>query len=400
MIILCLYIPHLPIQWELMRHPGLAQSALIIGGFPHERKAVFDCSHKAAASGVYPGMTLRQASHCCPDAVFIPIDEAGYAKASEEVLDILDQFTPVAEAEDPGRIFLDVSGTERLFGPSESLAGQVIDEVTRTTGLRPQIGIASSRFIAGVAASLAVTSPLIVRIGQERTFLTPLSIEFLPIAPESIAWLKRLGLRTVGQVADLQVNALDSQLGQEGLMAHRLANGIDERPIIPRPRPDVLEETLSFEQTLESLDALLAALSRSLDRLVPLLRKRYQVCHQIRLSFRSDDGSAWLDTVTLKTPSDSQSEMLGILKRHLEPLSSPEGIAEIYLGLAKLGGEFGKQTLLSSKAKSQQEEALQRLEKDMGDRFVRSSLKKVVTLDPDSRIPERRVALADARIDG
>jgi DNA polymerase-4 len=152
MTILCLYIPHLPVQWELKRHPELAQAALVIGGFPYERKAVFDCSAKATAHSISPGMTLRQASHRCPDAVFLLVDEPGYTKAFDEVLDILDRFSPTVEADSPGKAFLDVTGTEQLFGPDISLAGQISRRVSEQTGLRSQIGMAHSKFVAGVAA--------------------------------------------------------------------------------------------------------------------------------------------------------------------------------------------------------------------------------------------------------
>ena len=377
-----------------------ADTVLVIGGFPHERKTVLDCSEKAAASGVHPGMTLRQASHRCPEAIFLPVDESGYAGAFEEVLDILDRFSPLVEADSLGKAFLDITGTEQLFGPSENLAEQVRRDVLRQTGFKSQIGVARGKFVAGIAASLASASPLIVRSGEEKKFLEALSVDLLPLSPEAITWLKRLGLRHMGQVAGLPENALAGQLGGEGLLAHRLANGIDEEPVRPRSRPDMLEQTLFFEQPLESLDALLAALGKLLDQLVPLLRRRYQVCSQVRLCFRSEDGRTWPDTVILKTPLDSKTEILGILKRQLETTSLPEGISEIYLGLAKLGGELGKQAPLSSGAKGRQEEALERLEKDLGDRFGHSPLKKVVALDLDSRIPERRVALVDADTDG
>jgi nucleotidyltransferase/DNA polymerase involved in DNA repair len=345
-------------------------------------------------------MTLRQASHRCPEAIFLPVDESGYAGAFEEVLDILDRFSPLVEADSLGKAFLDVTGTEQLFGPAENLAEQVSRDVLRQTGFKSQIGVASGKFVAGIAASLASASPLIVISSEEKKFLESLSIELLPLSPEAITWLKRLGLRSMGQVASLPENALAGQLGGEGLKAHRLANGIDEEPVRPRSRPDMLEQTLSFEDPLESLDALLAGLDKLLDQLVPLLRRRYQVCGQIRLCFRSEDGRSCPDTVILKTPLDSKPEILGILKRHLETASFPEGVSEVSLGLARLGSEFGKQAPLSSGSKGRQEEALQRLEKDLGHRFGHSSLKKVVAIDPDSRIPERRVALVDANTDG
>jgi len=400
MTILCLFIPHLPVQWELKRHPDLAQAKLVIGGFPHERKAVFDCSEKAIASGIYVGMTLRQASHRCPDAVFLPVDEAEYDRASDEVLDILDQFSPFVEADGLSRAFLDISGTEYLFGPAENLAGRVSNEVIHKTGLQSQIGIASNKFVASIAASLASTGSLILTSGQEQSFLRPLSTELLPIAPEAITWLKRLGLRTMGQVADLPINALDSQLGQDGLMAHRLAKGIDKRTVKPRPKPNVLEQSLSFDHPLGDMDTLLAAIGSLLEKLVPVLKSRYQVCHEIKLHFCSDNGEEWQDTVVLKTPLDSEQEMLGILKRHLETASLPEGLAEIKLALARLGREFGQQSPLSTGTRGYQQEALQHIERDLEHKFGHSPLKRVVELDPNSRIPERRLALMDVHFNG
>lgn len=395
MKILCLFIPHLPIQWELKRQPDLAQAALIIGGLPHERKLVLDCSEKAIAQGVSLGVTLRQASHRCPDAIFFPVDDAGYAKAFDEVLDILDQFSPAVEADNPGRAFLDITGTEQLFGPLENLAARIRGEVFQRVGFHSQVGIASSKFVAGTAASLASTGPLVVGGSEEKELLKPLPVELLPLTREAINWLKRLGLRTMGQVAALPVNTLPSQLGRDGTMAHRLANGIDERQVVPRPKPDVLEHTLSLEQPLESLDALLAALDVLLDKLVPLLRSCYQVCHRIKLRFRFDNVELW-QSLILKTPSDSKPDMLGVLKRHLEAASFPEGISEIHLVLAGLGSESGKQASLSTDTRGIQAESLQRLDSDLRERFGRSPLKRVILIDPDCRIPERRAVLADS----
>jgi len=400
MTILCLIIPHLPVQWESKRHPELVQAALVIGGFPHERKAVVDCSEKAIASGIYVGMALRQASHRCPDAIFLPVDEAGYIRAFDEVLDVLDQFSPVVEADGLGRAFLDISGTEHLFGPAENLARQVSNAIVHKTGLQSQIGIASNKFVASIAASLASTRSLILTSSQEQSFLEPLPIDLLPIAPEAITWLRRLGLRTMGQVADLPINALDSQLGQDGLMAHRMAKGIDKRTVKPRPRPDVLEQSLSFDHPLADMDALIAAIGSLLEKLLPVLKSRYQVCHEIRLHFCSDDGEEWQDTVVLKTPLDLEQEMLGILKRHLETASLPGGLTEIKLALARLGRELGQQSPLSTGVRGHQQEALQRLESNLEHKFGHSPLKRVVELDPDSRIPERRVALMDAHFNG
>lgn len=358
-----------------------------------------------------------------PGAPSPPTGEEYCARPFEAVLEILDRFSPIVEASATarGKAFLDVTGTEKLFGPPADLAGQVTREVLRETGIRSRAAVAGSKFVAGVAAPLASAGPLVVPAGREQRFLAPLPVELLPISPEALSWLRRLGLRRLGQVATLPQNALASQLGAEGMMAHRLANGIDREPVVPRPRTDILEETLSFEAPPESLEALLAALDKLLDRLVPRLRKRFQVCGELKLCFICDAAESRTvecatgdsetaksatarfggvrprpDSVNLKIPLDSKPEIMGILKRHLEAAALPEGVSEIRLAMARLSGETGRQKPLSSATRRRQEEALQRLEKDLAVRFGHGSLKKVVEIDPGSRIPERRMALVDA----
>lgn len=391
MEVLCLFIPHPP--------PGEARPGA--AGKPGHRDAgPAQAAPRPVAAGPLPG-------------------EGSGARSFEAVLDILDRFSPAVEAGAPGKVFLDVTGSRKLYGPAASLADLVTQEVLRGSGLRSRAAVAGGKFVAGVAAPLATAGPLVVPPGQEKQFLAPLPVELLPVSPQALSWLRRLGLRRLGQVAALPENALAGQLGAEGVTAYRLASGIDLAPVIPRPRPDVLEETLSFEAPPESLGALLAALDRLLDRLVPLLRKRYQVCSQIRLCFildaaapsaagpgavepgraRSDGVRPRPDSVNLKTPLDSKPEILGVLKRHLEAAAFPEGMSGVRLSLARLGGEAGRQAPLSSAARRRQAEALQRLEKDLGARFGPGSLKKVVALDPGSRIPERRMALVDAAVE-
>src|SRR4030042_2625011 len=98
MRIACVYINHFAVQVETREQPDLSGKPLIIGGFPHERKTVIDCSAEASRYQVYPRISLRQAYHLCPEAIFLPLNEELYHQAFEEVLSILDGFSPAVEA--------------------------------------------------------------------------------------------------------------------------------------------------------------------------------------------------------------------------------------------------------------------------------------------------------------
>ena len=396
MRVACVNIDHFAVVVEAREQPGLKSRPIVIGGYPNERKPVFGCSAEAADLGVAPGMTLRQAQHLCPDAVFLPLDMDKYIRAFDEILDALEAFSPTVETDALGRAFLDVTGMEKLFGPDEMLAGRIGSEVIRRTRLEPRIGVGSSRFVAGTAAATAHgRGPSVVRKGREREFLGPLPARLLPVSGETRRRFDLLDLRTLGQIASLPPDAVSGQFGGEGVLAHRLANGVDERPLIPRTKTSILEDEISGDGALETVDSLLAALEALLDRLVPTLRSRNQVCGQIRLCFHLNGAGSWHESLTIKEPTDSKRGILSLVKHRLETVAFPSDITGVRLGLAQLGGERGRQESLFSGERVKREERLKGAVKHLQALFGSNPLKKVMSVDPYSRIPERRSVLTE-----
>ncbi|MBE0480628.1 MAG: hypothetical protein IBX68_06575 [Dehalococcoidia bacterium] len=394
--IICVCIDHFTYAVEAREHPELVSQPVVIGGFPGERKPVFDCSAQAANAGIAPGMPLRQARYLCPGAVFLPLDTGKYTRAFNEVLDILDQFSPIVEIEGPGRAFLDGAGLEGLFGPDAVLARLIATRVFSGTRLKPKIGIAGGKFIARMAADAAeFRNPRIVAAGEEKHFLAPLPAHLVPVSEEVKRRFDLLGLRTLGQIASLPLEAMVNQFGEEGALAHRLAHGKDGRRLVPRARPDILEHELSRANPIETMDGLLAALNTALDRLIPSLRERNGVCGQVRLCLKLDGGETWYDTFMLKTPTDSAREILTLLRHRLENAHLTAGVSGIHLGLAQLGGEQGGQASLFKGERSRREQKLESTVKRFRARYGGNPLKRVVEADPDSRIPERRSTLVD-----
>jgi nucleotidyltransferase/DNA polymerase involved in DNA repair len=381
---------------EVREQPGLESRPFVIGGYPSERKPVFECSAEAAELGVAPGMTLRQAQHLCPDAVFLPLDRDKYLRAFDEVVDVLDAFSPTVETDTLGRAFIDITGMERLFGPDERLAGTISAEVLQRTRLEPRIGVGSSKFVAATAAAVAPgPDPAIVRKGREREFLAPLPADLLPVSGETKRRLDLLGLRTLGQIASLPPDAVSGQFGREGVLAHKLAGGVDERPLVPRAKPSVLEDEVCGDGALETVDSLLAALGALLDRLVPALRSRNQVCGQVRLCFHLNGSGSWHESLTLKEPTDSKRDILSFMRNRLETVAFPADITGVRLGLAQLGGERGRQDSLFSGERARREERLRIVVKHLQTLFGSNPLRRVVPVDPCSRIPERRSVLME-----
>jgi nucleotidyltransferase/DNA polymerase involved in DNA repair len=396
MKVVCVHVEHFAAAVDIREHPELKSHAIVIGGFPSDRKPVFECSVEAVELGVVPGIPLRQAQQLCPDAIFIPLDEDKYIRAFDNVLDVLEQFSPTVEEDGLGRAFLDGSGLEGLFGSDETLARRISSGVSQQTGMEPRIGIAGNKFAAAVAATLAsAKEPCIVRKGRESEFLASLPANLLPISENTRGRLDLLGLRTMSQITSLPLDALANQFGEEGILAHQLANGIDERPLLPRAKPAILEQELSCEIPLESVDTIMAAIDRLLDKLITALRNRNQVCGQIRICLHLDGTSPWYDSITLKEPTHSQREITSLIKHRLETTHFSAGVTDIRLGLTHLGGEMARQSSLLTRERVRQDAQLKRAARQLQAKLGKNPLKKVVQVDPASRIPERRSALTD-----
>jgi len=396
MKVICVHIEHFPVAIEARERRELLSWPIVIGGFPTDRKSVFECSVEAVESGIAPRISLRQAHQLCPDAIFIPLDEDKYVRAFDDVLDVLEQFSPIVEAGDLGTASLDGSGLQGLFGPDDSLARRISSEVFNRTRLEPRIGIASNKFTASLAATLAsANKPHIVTEGKERIFLASLPANLLPISEDTKRRLDLLGLRIMSHIAVIPLDALANQFGDEGVLAHQLANGVDERPLLPRAKPAILEQEVSSENPLESADAILAAIDKLLDKLITTLRNRNQVCSQIKLCLHLDGTSSWYDSLNLKEPTDSKREITSLLKHRLETAHLSAGVTDIRLGLTQLGGEMVKQSSLLTRERVRQDAQLRRAARQLQARFGKNPLKKVIQIDPASRIPERRSGLID-----
>ena len=396
MRVICVYLEHFAVAVEIKERPELLDHPIVIGGYPNERKRVFDCSLEAANLSIAPGMPLRHAHHLCPDAVFLPLDKDKYLRAFDEILDILDRFSPLVEVANLGKAFLDGLGLSGLYGPDENIALRIRSEISNRTRLEPRLGIAGSKFVAEVVAAQASPQcPCIIKNEREKDFLEPLPSSLLPVSQDMKRRLDILGLRTMGQIASLPLNTLATQFGEEGVLAHQLANGIDNRPLVPRAKPAILEQELSFENSLESVDTILAAIDRLFDKLIPTLRNRNQVCGQIRLHFCIDGTNSWHDTLNLREPTDSKREIISLIKHRLESAHFSAGVTDMRLGLTQLGGETAKQNPLLTRERVRQDAQLKRAAKQLQAKLGKNPLKKVVQVDPDSRIPERRSGLID-----
>lgn len=234
---------------------------------------------------------------CCagwPDEPDEPDDEQGpAARAFEPVVAVVGEFCPKVEILRPGTCAIGVRGPARYFGGEAALAGKIATAVRRA-GFACQVGVADGLFAAGLAARTVPPSQggpagLIVPRGDTPAFLAGQPVSVLD-RPELEYLLPRLGIATLGQLAALPAAEAASRFGASGALAHRLARGLDPRPLVPRPPAADLSVSSEFDPPAGQAEPVVFTAKALAESLHAGLAARGLACVRVQVLVRCEDG--------------------------------------------------------------------------------------------------------------
>jgi DNA polymerase-4 len=258
---------------EQRDHPEYRGKPVIVGGGPGDRGVVSAASYEARVFGVHSAMPLQQAGKLCPHAIFVPGSFEAYEIASDAVMAIFADRTPLVEPISLDEAFLDITGTAHLFGGAEACARDVKRAVREEVGLVLSVGMASNKLCAKVASDLRKPDGfVIVPRGGEAAFLAPLPLRRLwGVGPKTQQVLEDLGMRTIGDLANADPALLEARLGEHGATIAQRAKGIDEdREVVADPGdPKSIGHAHTFDRnTLDraQLESTLLRLSEGVGR--------------------------------------------------------------------------------------------------------------------------------------
>ncbi len=377
----------------LRERPDLRGLPVAVGGGGN-RGVVLSATYEARRFGVASAMPVARARALCPGLVTLPAEHHSYAEVSREVMRLLRAITPVVEPISLDEAFLDVSGAIRRLGSPTVIATMIRARVRAGLGIACSVGIAPTKSLAKLASRAAKPDGIhVVSVAGVTEFLAPLPIGALwGVGETTGARLQRLGIRTVGELAQVPEATLRVTLGRAGA-AHlsAMATGRDPR----RVDPHVAERSCGAERTFDADISDPAELRRQLLQLTVRTAERLRAgglaARTVVLKLRRADFSTLTRSATLTTPTDVARQMHETACRMLAGLA-PTGPVRL-IGIRAEG-------LLAAESVSTQpvlgepehgwrdaEVAMDGLRRRFGDEMVR----------PASLLPSREVATPRGR---
>lgn len=308
---------------ERIKNPRLRGKPVIIGGDPLGRSVVSSASYEARECGVRSAMPVGQAIRLCPGAVFIKGNFKDYDFYHDEVRRVVESFSPVVEMTSIDEGYVDLSGTERLWGEPVEAADRMRWQIKVETGLDCSIGVAVNRLVAKVATNFVKPKGVLwIKLGEEKDFLSVLPVEELPgVGEQTKLMMRNLGVSTIGDLACLDPGILESVFGLPGRYLHKAANGICEKSIVTVRVPKSIGRETTFLRDTTDFYFISAALHYLVEKVCKTLRERNMRALTVTVRYRYEDFETHSCSRSLQYPmvwdENVYDVALNLLKRSL-----------------------------------------------------------------------------------
>src|SRR4051812_39694095 len=420
-MIVCVLLPRFELSVAAGGRAELVRGPVALAPEPGREPLIGEASAAAEAQGVKAGLRLGEALARCPTLRLVAPDPAGVADRWDRVLAALEGIGAAVESERAGVACFEASGLLNLHGGLDG----VLTVTRRALAVPARLGVASSRFAAVAAASrarsrraeVAPGAPPLGRLsGAARAkgsrsggggrpargarsrdplaaYLAPLPIALLGSRAETAGLpepLERFGIRTLGELAALPRAALADRFGAAGPLARDLARGRDT-PLVPRRAAERLEEALELPES-GSGSQLEHALGLLIDRLVARRERRGRTFRAVVLSAELVEGGTWRLRMTFREAHADPRRMRLALAPRLAELPAPADV--LRLRVEGLGPPAGLQRSLISEPAVIRAARLREAVRQTRAVAGPDAALRIVPVDPDSRVPERRHTLA------
>ena len=357
---------------EQLDNPELQGLPVIVGG-SSPRGVVSTCSYEARKFGVHSAMPIVKARQLCPHGIYVPGRMWRYKELSEQIMQIFRETSPLVEQLSIDEAFLDMTGTEGIYGSVLEAAQLVKSRIKQETGLTGSVGLAPNKFLAKMASDLQKPDGLtVISHEQVRSFIENFPVtKIFGIGKGAAQQLRLYGINTIGELALADQLVLQKVFGKNAHTVQLLAQGIDERPVAPVREVKSVGREHTYEQDLRTLEECRQALLTLSGEVGYRLRKHGYSGYTLTLKLKYADFSLKTHSYTGEREISCDEEIYELACELLQKAALGKGVRLLGIAVSNLeqgspgGLEFPEELRLK-----QRNAAVDELKKRFGEGII------------------------------
>ncbi|MGQ1910946.1 DNA polymerase IV [Marinifilum sp. RC60d5] len=278
------------VSCERLLDRRLNNRPVLIGG-TSDRGVVAACSYEARVYGVHSAMPMKMARMLCPEAVVIRGESRTYSKFSNDVTEIIKEYSPLFEKSSIDEFYIDISGMDRFVQESYLWSKELREKILKETHLPISFGLSTSKTVSKVGTGEAKPNNHInIESGNEIPFLAPLSIKKIPmVGDKTYHKLRSMGIEKVRTVQEMPMELMERVLGKNGQVIWKKAQGIDNTPVVGWSEKKSISTERTFEKDTTDMVKLRSMLIAMAENLAYQLRNSNKLTACVTLKIRYSD---------------------------------------------------------------------------------------------------------------
>ncbi len=370
---------------EQRDQPDLAGKPVLVGGTAQQRGVVAAASYEARKFGIHSAMPSSQAIRLCPEAIFIPMRMSYYREISDQIHEIFLRYTPLVEPLSLDEAFLDVTDSTRLFGGAANIGKLIKSDVMSELRLTASIGIALNKFLAKIASDLEKPDGF-VRIPEAcQDFLDQLPINRLwGIGNVASAKLAKIGIHTISDFRLTETKVLEKTLGHGVQQLLQLANGFDDRKVVPEIEAKSISRETTFATDIQEIETLESSLLHLTEDVAARLRRKNMFARTVGIKLRFANFRTITRDMTHAEPTDITQPIWKCAQNLLYSAIGGTNFRVRLIGvqLQSLVSEHERNKSLFDQTELQRQSQLDSVVDSINDRFGKSTVHRGIASDP------------------
>jgi len=296
------------VSCERLLDSKLNNKPVLIGG-TSDRGVVASCSYEARTFGIHSAMPMRLARQLCPEAIILRGNSGIYSKFSGLVTDVIKESVPLYEKTSVDEFYIDLTGMDKFFG-CHQLASELRARIIKETGLPISFGLSANKTVSKIATGEAKPNNQIqVLKGNEKTFLSPLSVRKIPMVGEvTYRSLCDLGIKQIKTIQEMPIEMMAKVFGKNGQMIWKKANGIDNSPVVQYTERKSISTERTFNKDTTDIKKLEGIITAMAENLIYQLRRGNKLTACVTFKIRYSDFQTY--TLQQKIPYSSSDHKI------------------------------------------------------------------------------------------